>query len=630
MKYNPKPGQTAKIVTNGIKKKLEKMQEKGEKANQRKKQIKNSKRMNQLKYGKFKNKELKYIINGLDFISEISQISITQLIEGLNRGNIQVQDAKTTAYIIYILDVIGYLSRATSSRVYEKYSKEREKAYRKVLAEYREKTRDGRITKEKVREENGKNMIYQESISEREVDNVFKDYVKTLARMEDDEFLSYVRLGLNVLSLIGSIKSLSSEKEEKTCGITLGIGTLIDAGTLIGKKYINRKEIEGIMQKEYEIRNLKEGLIHNEPISYEEEMQIEKEITELIEEKYKKEVSANDKIRIIGGVRAITMALINSINISAQIGSKGKMDNKDISQMIVNLKNNNVIMGKITKSINDIENRQKDKQRLEEREIQLLEIDQKIAEKQDILCEVDKPFEKISIDNFYGKFYPVIEQETGEKHYQVKIQIPEFSAEKGQMILLTGESGIGKTTFIKLLKRGDAENRGVITIDDNEKVDKLGRQFMAFRPDRRLGITSNVLKQLTGKENFDELTEKEKKQVIMVLENVGLNDPQIIKQLETKNNSQFSTGEQMRLAFAELICKKKAPILLADEPVGNVEKELREEQFKVLSECTKKSGIITILITHEVDIAQKYADKHYHFGSDRKLVQVEQEVEKER
>ena len=124
MKYNPKPGQTAKIVTNGIKKKLEKMQEKGEKANQRKKQIKNSKRMNQLKYGKFKNKELKYIINGLDFISEISQISITQLIEGLNRGNIQVQDAKTTAYIIYILDVIGYLSRATSSRVYEKYSKE--------------------------------------------------------------------------------------------------------------------------------------------------------------------------------------------------------------------------------------------------------------------------------------------------------------------------------------------------------------------------------------------------------------------------------------------------------------------------------------------------------------------------
>ena len=105
----------------------------------------------------------------------------------------------------------------------------------------------------------------------------------------------------------------------------------------------------------------------------------------------------------------------------------------------------------------------------------------------------------------------------------------------------------------------------------------------------------------------------------------------IFNELVTKNYNQFSTGQKKRLSLAQTLYKAngEASILLVDEPVGNVEDELIDEQLKIIKQYAKKSGMITILCTHRVDLAQKYVDKQYHISKDGVIKEVKKE-EKQR
>ena len=121
--------------------------------------------------------------------------------------------------------------------------------------------------------------------------------------------------------------------------------------------------------------------------------------------------------------------------------------------------------------------------------------------------EAPNPFESVEIKNFKGNFYPETDLETGEMKYRHKIEVPEFSMKKGEVVLLSGKSGRGKSTFLKLLKRGDINNRKAIQIDGDKKVDNLGKQFISINADKDLGINGNVLKELIGKESLSEINE---------------------------------------------------------------------------------------------------------------------------
>ena len=256
-----------------------------------------------------------------------------------------------------------------------------------------------------------------------------------------------------------------------------------------------------------------------------------------------------------------------------------------------------------------------------------------IEEKQDPLIEAQEPFEKIEIKDFKGKFYQEKNQDTGEVKYRNEIEVPEFSIKKGEVVLLSGKSGIGKSTFIRWLKRGDINNRSAIQIDGKERVDKLGKQFISVKADKKLGTYSNVLEEITGKESFSDITVEENQKLKKVLQEVRLDSEKIFKELSTKDFNQFSTGQKKRLALAQALYRttENPSIILVDEPVGNVEDALIEEQIKSIIQAIKDVGAMGIVVTHRVDIAQKYVDKHYCIENDgvmreKKIKEKEREM----
>ena len=169
-----------------------------------------------------------------------------------------------------------------------------------------------------------------------------------------------------------------------------------------------------------------------------------------------------------------------------------------------------------------------------------------------------------------------------------------------------------------MLKRGDINNRKAIQIDGDKKVDNLGKQFISINADKDLGINGNVLKELIGKESLSEINEEEMQKLQTVLKDVCLDKEGILQELSRKNYSQFSTGQKKRLVLAQVLYRssEKPSMILVDEPVGNVEDELIDNQLKAITQVIKNIGAMGIIVTHRVDLARRYVDKHYHIGDD--------------
>ena len=117
------------------------------------------------------------------------------------------------------------------------------------------------------------------------------------------------------------------------------------------------------------------------------------------------------------------------------------------------------------------------------------------------------------------------------------------------------------------------------------------------------------------------------------MQEVRLDSEKIFKELSTKDFNQFSTGQKKRLALAQALYRttENPSIILVDEPVGNVEDALIEEQIKSIIQAIKDVGAMGIVVTHRVDIAQKYVDKHYCIENDgvmreKKIKEKEREM----
>ena len=103
-----------------------------------------------------------------------------------------------------------------------------------------------------------------------------------------------------------------------------------------------------------------------------------------------------------------------------------------------------------------------------------------------------------------------------------------------------------------------------------------------------------------------------------------------LQELSTKDYSQFSTGEKKRLVLAQILYRasEKPSIILVDEPVGNVEDELIDEQLKSIVQAIKDVGAMGIVVTHRIDLADKYVDKHYCIEEDG-VMREKKVIEKE-
>ena len=184
-----------------------------------------------------------------------------------------------------------------------------------------------------------------------------------------------------------------------------------------------------------------------------------------------------------------------------------------------------------------------------------------------------------------------------------------FQIEKGELVVIVGPSGAGKTTTLNILGGMDTATSGDVLVDGKNIATLKGKNLIKYRRED-IGFVFqfyNLVPNLTAKENVELATQicKDSLDVDSVIEKVGLEN--------RKNNfpSQLSGGEQQRVAIARAIAKNPK-LLLCDEPTGALDYKTGKQILKLLENTCRKEKMTVIIITHNTAIAPM-ADKVIHF-----------------
>lgn len=175
-----------------------------------------------------------------------------------------------------------------------------------------------------------------------------------------------------------------------------------------------------------------------------------------------------------------------------------------------------------------------------------------------------------------------------------------FEIEKGELCVVLGPSGAGKTTVLNLLGGMDKATSGTINVGGKTVTSLTSRQLTEYR---RLDVGFvfqfyNLMPNLTALENV-ELAQQVCPNALSpreVMEQVGLQD--------RMHNfpAQLSGGEQQRVSIARALCKNPA-LLLCDEPTGALDSKTGVQVLALLSKLSKDFGTTVVIITHNAMIA---------------------------
>lgn len=205
----------------------------------------------------------------------------------------------------------------------------------------------------------------------------------------------------------------------------------------------------------------------------------------------------------------------------------------------------------------------------------------------------------------YMEENPIITLEHVSKTYPAgtkALQDLSLTIHKGEFVFIVGSSGSGKSTLIKLLLKEIEPTSGKIEVNGQELTTmkhkqvakyrrKLGVVFQDFRLLKDRNVFENVAFALrvVGKSNY-----AIRRQVPAILTIMGLGDKY------ASLPRQLSGGEQQRVALARALVNRP-PILLADEPTGNLDPKNSWEIMKLLDEINKK-GTTVVVVTHNSEI----------------------------
>lgn len=207
-----------------------------------------------------------------------------------------------------------------------------------------------------------------------------------------------------------------------------------------------------------------------------------------------------------------------------------------------------------------------------------------------------------------------IEVKHSYKRYQVGDTLIEanrdvnFEIEKGELVIILGSSGAGKSTILNILGGMDSNDEGQVIIDGTDIAKYNAQERTNYRRDE-VGFVFqfyNLVANLTAKENVELASEivKDAMDPISILKEVGL---------ENRINNfpaQLSGGEQQRVSIARAVAKKPK-ILLCDEPTGALDYNTGKQVLKILQNMSRNQGATVIIVTHNSALAP-IADKVIH------------------
>ncbi|MGX7111487.1 ABC transporter ATP-binding protein [Gemella cuniculi] len=166
--------------------------------------------------------------------------------------------------------------------------------------------------------------------------------------------------------------------------------------------------------------------------------------------------------------------------------------------------------------------------------------------------------------------------------------------EAGKFYAIIGKSGAGKSTLLSLLAGLDTPTSGKILFND-EDIEEKGYSYHRSHQISLVFQSYNLIDYLTPLENLKLVSSSANKDILLQL---GLEEDQI-----NRNIMKLSGGQQQRVAIARALVSQ-APIILADEPTGNLDENTAEDIIKILKDSAKERNKCVIVVTHSNQLSK--------------------------
>jgi cell division transport system ATP-binding protein len=197
-----------------------------------------------------------------------------------------------------------------------------------------------------------------------------------------------------------------------------------------------------------------------------------------------------------------------------------------------------------------------------------------------------------------------------------------FSIDSGALTFLTGHSGAGKSSILKLIALIERPTRGQVIVNNQNTAGVKSRRIPHFR--RQIGVVFQDHKLLYDRPVADNvalplviagLPKREvDKRVRAALDQVGLLGKENVRPLE------LSTGEQQRVGIARAVVAKPA-LLIADEPTGNLDPELALEIMKLFKRFSDV-GVTVVIASHDVHLIDQVGARRIVLGEGRVIAEA--------